>query len=62
MPLQPDACLRTQPKNCLSSRRRVEFCSPGLGSQEPLCSLSGRGRGRRRREEEVLDLIRMLNP
>lgn len=53
MPLQPYACLRTQPKNCLSSRRRVEFCSPGLGSHEPLCSRSGRrkegggGRGRR---------------
>ncbi|KAF3834934.1 hypothetical protein F7725_027492 [Dissostichus mawsoni] len=45
MPLQPDACLRTQPKNCLSSRRRVEFCSPGFGSQEPLCSLSVKGGG-----------------
>lgn len=43
--LQPDACLRTHPKNCLSSRRRVEFCSPGLGSHEPLCSRSERGGG-----------------
>lgn len=45
MPLHPYACLRTQPKNCLSSRRRVEFCSPGLRSHEPLCSRSGRGKG-----------------
>lgn len=55
--------MRTQPKNCLSSRRRVEFCSPDFGSHEPLCSRSERrrrgegwARGRKkkewRREEE----------
>lgn len=49
MLLQPDACLRTQPKNCLSSLRRVEFSSPGGGSHELRCSHSEKGRRRRRR-------------
>lgn len=44
--LQPKACLRAHPRNCLSSLRRVVFCSPGCRSHGPVCSWPGGGRGR----------------
>lgn len=43
--LQPDACLRAHPRNCLSSLRSVVFCSPGCRSHGPVCSWPGGGRG-----------------
>lgn len=44
MLLQPYACFRTHPKNCFSSRRRVELESAlDLESQEPDISRSEDG-------------------